>query len=94
MDLSRRPRNVQIQSYVRLPKTKPTLAPSPLKKQLYITYVRPVPEYASTFWDPDWLTLNKLEVVQGHSARFILSNYHRTFSATTTKNSLTLLCMN
>lgn len=68
-----------------------SLAPSSLKKQLYITYVRPTLEYASSSWDPGYMTLtNQLEAVQNRSARFILSNYHRTSSVTSMKSTLNL----
>lgn len=68
-----------------------SLSPSSLKKQLYITYVRPRLEYASSVWDPGYVTLsNKIEAVQNRSARFILSNYHRTSSVTNMKSSLDL----
>lgn len=68
-----------------------SLAPSSLKKQLYVTYVRPILEYASSTCDPGYTNqTNQLEAAQNHSVRFILSNYHRTASITSMKSSLNL----
>lgn len=67
------------------------LTSSPLKKQLYVTYIRPNLEYASSVWDPHQLTLiNSLEAVQNRSVRFILNNYQRTASVTSMKLALNI----
>lgn len=69
-----------------------TLAPSSLKSLLYMTYVRPQMEYASSIWDPGQVSLTQvLETVQNRATRFILGNYHRTSSVTQMKKSLNLL---
>lgn len=70
-------------------------APSTLKLTLYKTLVRPNVEYASAVWDPGTSTLiQTIESVQNRNARFILSDYTRTFSASSMKADLglPLLC--
>lgn len=65
-----------------------SVATTALIKQPYITYVHPNLEYTSSAWHRGHTTLfNKLEAVQNHSPRFIMSNYHRTASATSMKSS-------
>lgn len=67
------------------------LAPSSLKLLLYKTLVRTKLEYGAAIWDPDQTYLiNRLEMVQNNSARFILSNFHRTASISSMKASLNL----
>lgn len=68
-----------------------SLAPISLKWILYKILIRPKLEYAASIWDPGHDTLTTaLESIQNRSARFILSNYHRTASVTSMKNSLCL----
>lgn len=67
------------------------VAPTFLKKQLYITYIRPLLEYAACVWDPGHVTLvNKLEAIQNRSSRFILRSYNRTSSVSAMKIRLNL----
>lgn len=66
-------------------------ATSSLKLLLYKTLVRPKLEYAASVWDPNTASLcNELESIQNRASRFILSNYHRTSSVTSMKESLSL----
>ena len=49
----------------------------------YKTYVRPQVEYASTVWDPHThKSINKLEQVQRHAARYVTGSYDYTRSVT------------
>uniref|UniRef100_A0A0K8R425 Putative endonuclease/reverse transcript n=1 Tax=Ixodes ricinus TaxID=34613 RepID=A0A0K8R425_IXORI len=58
---------------------------------LCTTLVRTKLEYACSIWDPGHNTIiATLESVQNCAARFMLSNYHRTSSVTSMKNSLNL----
>lgn len=67
------------------------MAPVDLKKLLYITYVRPHLEYASSIWDPGNITLvNELESIQNRAVRFILSDYRRTASVTNMKSIINI----
>ena len=45
-----------------------------MKATCYQTYLRPVLEYASVVWSPHYqLDIDKLEMVQRRSARFVLN---------------------
>lgn len=66
-------------------------APSSLKLLLYKTLIRSKLEYACSVWDPSFHNLiNRLEMVQNNSARYILSNFNRTASVTAMKSTLNL----
>lgn len=66
-------------------------APTNTKLVLYKTIVRSQLEYASSIWDRGIEILtNQLEMVQNRSARFILSNFHRTASVSIMKSNLGL----
>ena len=68
-----------------------SLAPSSLKLLLYKTLVRPKLEYSCSVWDLGTeILISALEAIQNRSARFILSNYHRTSSDTSVKSILSL----
>ena len=62
-----------------------------VKLQCYKTYVRPILEYGSIVWDP-YLTknINKLEMVQRKSARFITHDWKYNSSPTTMLENLEL----
>ena len=54
-----------------------------VKSSCYKSLVRPIVEYSSTVWDPHTArNINKLEMVQRRSARFVFSDYRRTSSPT------------
>ena len=60
-----------------------------IKIDLYLTYVKPILEYAATVWTPHTrYAINKLENVQRRAARFVMSNYFRTSSVTEMLSSL------
>ena len=60
-----------------------------VKSTCYITYVRPILEYASTVWSPHQDgDINRLEMVQRHAARFVCNNFNRTASVTAMLNHL------
>jgi len=55
-----------------------------VKSARYITYVRPILEYASTVWSPHQVgDINRIEMVQCRTARFVCNIFHRTASVTT-----------
>lgn len=65
--------------------------PSSLKLLLYKALIRPKLEYAASIWDPGInLLTSAVEAIQNRSARFILSNYHRTASVSNMKSTLLL----
>lgn len=54
-----------------------------------LRYVRSNLEYASSVWDPGYVTLiNSLEIVQNRSVRFIISDYYCTASVNNMKGTL------
>jgi len=54
-----------------------------VKSACYITYVRPILEYASTVWPPHQVgDINRIEMVQRLAARFVCNIFHRTASVT------------
>ena len=60
-----------------------------IKVDLYLTYVKPILEYAASVWSPHTgYAMNKLENIQRRAARFVMSNYSRTSSVTEMLNSL------
>jgi len=54
-----------------------------VKKDCYLTMVRPILEYACSAWSPyTQVNINKLEMVQHRAARFITGNYSYQASVT------------
>ena len=57
--------------------------PTVVKSYCYQTYLRPVLEYASVVWSPHCQSdIDKLEMVQRRSARFVLNRKNRYASVT------------
>ena len=57
--------------------------PTEVRKQAYISLIRPTLEYASTCWDPYNKTqITALESVQRKAARFIANDHRKTTSVT------------
>ena len=60
-----------------------------VKCACYNTYVRPTLEYASSVWSPHLLSdINRIEMVQRRSARFVYNDFARTSSVTSMLNNL------
>ena len=60
-----------------------------VRKNLFISLVRPQLEYASAAWDPSkQKDINTLEMIQNRSLRFIHQDYGRTSSITNMRNML------
>ena len=52
-----------------------------IKEATYVTYIRPMVEHAATAWDPHTQkNVNKIEMVQRRSARYVLGDYQQTSS--------------
>ena len=57
--------------------------PKKIRAQCFITFVRPVLEYASAAWPAHHKSdIDKLEVVQRKAAHFVMRDYHRTNNLT------------
>ena len=55
--------------------------PRDVKENCYKSLIRPIMEYSSTVWDPHTArNINKIEMVQRRSARFVFNNFGRTAS--------------
>lgn len=66
-------------------------APNNVRKQAYLTFVRPQLEFASPIWSPfQAYLINQLEAVQNRAARFISRIYSRPSSVTQIKHDLSL----
>lgn len=64
-------------------------SPFILKNTAYISFVRPILEYACCVWDPRQKTLiDKIERLQNRAARFVLGRYRRGESCTQMKSEL------
>jgi len=60
-----------------------------IKASCYITYICPILEYASTVWSPHIACdINRIEMAQCHSARFVHNDFKRTSSVTMMLNNL------
>ena len=57
--------------------------PAEVRKQAYISFIRPMLEYANTCWDPYNTTqITALEFIQRKAARFIPNDHRKTTSVT------------
>ena len=56
-----------------------------IKSDVYLTYVRPILEYAVSVWAPH---TKKLESIQWRAARFVMGDFQRTSSVTSMVSSL------
>ena len=57
--------------------------PCTVKSLCYNSLVGPILEFSSTIWDPHTArNINRLEMVQRQSTRYVFSDYHRTSSST------------
>jgi len=62
---------------------------STLRIQAYLSYVRPIIEYASTVWSPhNMCDIQKLEMIQHRAARFVYNDYSQYTSVTSLINRL------
>ena len=60
-----------------------------VKQTAYVTYIRPIVEYASHVWDPHTKrNANKIEMVQRRCVRHVIGNCYRTISVTSLLKSL------
>ena len=60
-----------------------------IRSQAYLLYIRPILEYASTVWAPYIKSsIEKLEAIQRHTARFVFSDYDYLSSITSILNQL------
>ena len=60
-----------------------------VKQATYFTYVRPIVEYAVTAWDPHTCkNINKIEMTQRRSARYVTGDFRRTSSVAAMLNKL------
>ena len=60
-----------------------------IKETVFTTFVRPMVEYASTSWDPNsQRNVMKVEQVQRSAARFVMWNFDRYSSVTSTLKEL------
>ena len=60
-----------------------------VKLTCYVTYIHPILEYASTVWSPHLAcNINKLEITQWRSARFVFNDFRWTSSVTSMLNNL------
>ena len=60
-----------------------------VKASCYTTYIRPILEYASTVWSPHLACdINRIEMAQRRSARFVHNDFRRTSSVTMMLNNL------
>ena len=65
--------------------------PRKVKKQAYVSFVRPTLEYASSAWSPHWAEdIASLEAVQRRAARFIMSDFSYYSSPTAMLATLSL----
>lgn len=66
-----------------------TNAPQDVKEPLYLSNIRPIPEYACVVWDPHSQNLiDRLEPVQNRAAQFVAQNYRFPISNTLIKDPL------
>ena len=60
-----------------------------IRNQAYMLYIRPILEYASTVWAPYAKSIaEKLEAIQRHTARFVVSDYDYSSSISSILNQL------
>jgi len=65
------------------------MCPRKTKKMCYTTLVRPITEYGSIIWDPHTTqNINKLQIFQRRSARYVMSDYRTSSSVTTILTNL------